>query len=208
MAVLDANSVPESVSIPSQLSHAVPGRQREYISGRICAREALQALGATILDIPIGQDGSPTWPPGFVGSITHSHGLVFAAVTSASHALGLGLDAERIMPAATARELLPLIASPHEYPRLAESCPDARMLTTILFSAKETVFKCLYPLTRRRLDFGDVKIDSIDAHAGRFSFSLNASVAEQLPPAGRPDGRIAVMGDFIHTGLVLPHPLC
>jgi 4'-phosphopantetheinyl transferase EntD len=51
----------------------------------------------------------------------------------------------------------------------------------LLFSAKESVYKAWFPLTRRWLDFSEASV-TVDADAETFAARL-------LVPATRPDGR-------------------
>src|SRR5580692_7617313 len=83
------------IEIPAALTTAVASRRAEFVAGRLCAREALAALGAPSTRVPRGIDGAPEWPTGFVGSISHTAELAFAAVAPAAEARGLGLDVER-----------------------------------------------------------------------------------------------------------------
>jgi enterobactin synthetase component D len=203
MMVPDQDDASAEISLPSQLKKAVPRRRAEFIGGRLCARAALEILGATDLDIPMGADRSPVWPAGFAGSITHAKDMAFAAVARTEQAQSLGLDVETIMPREMALELAPLLATPDEYARLLQPPWDHPLLTTIIFSAKETIFKCLYPVIKQQFDFTDVEIGSLDAKDGTFSFSLNRSIAALVPAATHHRGRVAIVGDLVHTGLAL-----
>src|SRR5260370_17424999 len=50
----------------------VAKRRREFAAGRTCARPALAALDVYDIAILRGTKAQPLWPPGIVGSITHS----------------------------------------------------------------------------------------------------------------------------------------
>ena len=203
MIVSDLADASVKLPLPSQLQDAVSHRRAEFICGRLCAREALKRLGATYFDIPMGADRSPIWPSGFVGSITHAEGMAFAAVARSVQAQSLGLDVEKIMPRDTALELASILAMPDEYDRLAQSPWDHPLLTTAIFSAKETIFKCLYPVVNRQFDFTEVEITSFDTKEGTFAFSLSRSIEELVPAATHHRGRVAVVDNLVHTGLVL-----
>jgi enterobactin synthetase component D len=203
MIVSDQADASSEILLPPQLRDAVSHRVAEFISGRLCARQALTILGATQFDIPMGADRCPIWPPGFVGSITHADGTVFAAVARAAQAQSLGLDAEKIMSRETALELAPILATSDEYDRLLKSPWDHQLLTTSIFSAKETIFKCLYPIIRRQFDFLDVSITSIDSNDGTFSFSISRSLSKIFQVAIHHRGRVAVVDGLVHTGLFL-----
>ena len=203
MFVSDQDEAAPEIILPPQIRRSVARRRAEFVSGRLCARDALKALGATHFDIPMGADRSPIWPSGFVGSITHSNGMAFAAVARVSQAQSLGLDVEKIMPRDTACELGPTLGTSAEYGRLRTSSWDHPLLVTSVFSAKETIFKCLYPVIKRQFDFMDVEMTSIDADNGTFSFSLNAELSKIFPDAENHIGRMAFSDGTVHTGLML-----
>jgi enterobactin synthetase component D len=199
-----ASTLPAEILLPAALKRAVRRRQIDYVTGRLCARDALSRLGSAVVDIPPGEDGCPAWPSGVVGSITHSNGLAFAAVTWESRAKSLGIDIEKIMPSATAEEMMPLVATPQEYQNLLNQPVNTQLMTTIIFCAKETIFKCLYPILKFRFDFTDVEIVAIDIVSGRFSAISRPLISKSFPELGRLTGGVAVIGDSVYTSLLLP----
>ncbi len=139
------------------VARAVAKRRREYAFGRACARRALAELGVVYAG-PIlgGAGGAPAWPAGVVGSITHCELGAAAGVAHAADLRGLGLDLES-RPRADAIDLLALAATATERARhaaLAVTLP----VGALLFSAKESVYKCLYPRGGQFLDFADVEL--------------------------------------------------
>jgi 4'-phosphopantetheinyl transferase EntD len=171
------------------IARAVEARRREYATGRACARAALRKLGVPDQSIPTGPRGEPRWPPGVVGSITHCDGYRGCGVAYRTDVLALGVDAEpnRPLPA----RVLAAIAHTAERSRLeslSETTPQVRW-DRLLFSAKESVYKTWFPLTGRRLGFGDATI-AIDADRGTFLARLpvrkpNSSGGEPQSLAGR-----------------------
>ncbi len=140
-----------------ELRQACPDRQRLFRAGRACARRALAELGATAGPLPRLPDGQPAWPDGVAGSISHSGACCVAVVAWARVCGGLGLDVERVArmnDAVAAR-----ITTPDERAWLAQWPAAARRRgATLVFSAKEAAYKCLFPKLRRHLGFGDVSI--------------------------------------------------
>jgi 4'-phosphopantetheinyl transferase EntD len=139
---------------------AVPRRRREFALGRACARLALAHAGYTApRPILRGNRGEPLWPAGWVGSITHASEVAAAVVAEEARVLSLGLDIEDLR-----RELSPgfvyMIGLPEERAWVAER-PDpeeVHLRTMQLFSAKEAVFKALYPLGHVPLGFLDARL--------------------------------------------------
>jgi hypothetical protein len=70
------------------MASAVPRRRAEFAAGRACARAALRRLGINGWPLLVGSKREPLWPAGVVGSITHTDGLVAAAVSRRPHLPG------------------------------------------------------------------------------------------------------------------------
>jgi 4'-phosphopantetheinyl transferase EntD len=166
--------VPHVVLFPDEeavIAKAVDKRRREFTTARACARAALAKLGLPPVPIVPGLRGAPQWPPGVVGSITHCAGYRASAVARDSEVVTIGLDAEPhdTLPPG----VLDAVASPGERSELAalaaarpEVCWDR-----LLFSAKESVYKAWFPLTRRWLGFEEAAV-GMDPIKGTFTARL------------------------------------
>jgi 4'-phosphopantetheinyl transferase EntD len=179
-----------------------PGRRAQFIAGRTLARTALGALGAPPVALGRAAGGSPVWPEGFVGTITHcgdgADGWCAAAVTPAERCRGIGLDAEPDRPLDD--PVAALVLTPGE----AASVAGEPGLTTVFFCAKESVYKALHPLTGVFLDFHDVEA-RLDPAAGLFSARIQ--LAEWPPAAPREvGGRLRRTAGMIVTAVELPSP--
>jgi 4'-phosphopantetheinyl transferase EntD len=134
-----------------------PDRRAQFIAGRTLARVALARLGIASAALPRTAAGAPLWPRGCVGSITHCGSGADAwcgvVVARTANRRGLGLDAEPDEPLAPG--LLPRVLGPAD--RMADNGGDGA-LAKVVFSAKESVYKALHPLTGRSLDFHDVAV--------------------------------------------------
>jgi enterobactin synthetase component D len=133
---------------------AVDKRRAEFLAGRFAAIEALRGLGVT--DPPgRNQDGSPRWPAEIVGSITHGAERALCCVAHRRELRGLGLDAERLMNEDVKLELRRRICTQGELALGAELLPHLgeHELVSLAFSAKESLYKCLYPTVGRFMDF-------------------------------------------------------
>lgn len=179
------------------VEHAVPKRQQEFRIGRECARSALAELGVEPAIIPMGPDRAPVWPPGVVGSITHSRGLVAAAVARKTLLAGLGFDAELAVPLEP--DVLSHICTEDEQRWLAalRPGPAGTDWPKIIFSAKESVHKCVSPMSGIMLDFRDVSI-TIHPDVSRFEARLDHPF-DEMPPFELITGRFAVTRDWVFT---------
>ncbi len=173
---------------------AVAKRRRELAFGRACARDALAELGRAATAIPIVAGGPPGWPPGFTGSITHTDTHAAAAVVRSGEIRSLGIDLESLAHAARTPELLATVATPREHAEVpgVAGVADVAHVAALLFSAKESVYKCLYPGTGRFLDFHEVEL--VLDPGGTFSVThAEGYDARDLR------GRWAIAGDHVAT---------
>jgi len=134
---------------------AVEKRAKEFATGRFCARIALSRLGLPPGPIPVGPNREPQWPVGIVGSITHCKNYCSAAVARIGGIVSIGIDAEIDEPIPL--DVLSLISNPSEIAAINELSAGTHW-DKLLFSAKESVFKAMFPLTAQWLDFKDVCI--------------------------------------------------
>jgi len=155
---------------------ALPKRRREFAAGRACARGALRQLGVRDFPLVPGAGRAPVWPHGIVGSITHCANYVAAVVAKTERLSGVGIDAEPGQ--LLARDLVPLVCTADEISQLDQLPPDVAW-TTLMFSAKESFFKCYYPQAGCLLDFLDVEID-LQPAAARFRGRLVRSDAPSI----------------------------
>jgi 4'-phosphopantetheinyl transferase EntD len=130
-----------------------------------------------------------------VGSITHTGDFAAAAVAWAADIVGLGIDSEQIIDPAIALDIAAICmvdeATLFRPAQGRSSCE----FHTFVFSAKEAVFKCLFPLTRKFLEFSDVRITSLDWGRGYFAWT---AVSEHSGT-----GRLSHANGFVHTSVEL-----
>ena len=154
-------------------------RRREFTAGRSCARAALSRLGVVPTAVPAGPQGAPLWPYGLTGSITHCPGYQAAVVAPLRAARSVGIDAER--GAGLTPETLAVIATRAERDQLRElasAVPGVRW-DTLLFSAKESVYKAWYPLAGSWLGFKQASI-SFSLADNSFSADIRHPLAAGL----------------------------
>jgi len=187
----------------AQAAHWALRRRREFQAGRVCARRALVQLGMCRTSvIAAGPRREPLWPPGIVGSITHTDDYCAAAVAYASRVRGIGIDAA--LNASLPYGVCDLISSPLERECLPTTPAHDADPVTLLFSAKESLFKLLYVLTHDSYGFRDVHID----------FDFNDRSFHVMPAWGGPRsltvdwshvvGRFAVDSHYVVTAAWLP----
>ena len=188
---------------PEEAAHvarAAPKRVAEFAAGRACARRALAELGVPEFTLLVGPDREPLWPPDVVGSITHAAGFCGVVAARIGTVRSLGLDAER--RDAVHQRLWRQIATAEELGWLESLAPDRAVdMATLIFSAKESFYKCQFPLTREWVAFGDV---SVSIHQGAFEVLPRRTLALAAIAPGPWGGRFALTESFVLTGCTLP----
>lgn len=176
---------------------AAQTRVEQFTAGRVCSRIALTRLGvAATTPIVRGEDRAPIWPAGFIGSISHTDTWCAAAVARTERVRALGIDLE---PATPLKEALwRRVCTKTERERLRE-LPDPGLMGKILFSAKESVYKCQYPLTMQFLGFHAVELEVGD---GSFRAVFRQEAGE-FKPGYEMSGRYLVEGGLVASACEL-----
>jgi len=192
------------IALPAELERAVAKRRLEFLAGRSCAREAIARLLGRPFEssIAVGVDRAPQWPEGVVGAITHTHGFAAAAVAGTGDARGLGLDTEPILSPEAMEAVATQATVPGELDALAAVGLPAAHLLTVVYSAKESLFKCLYPRVGHYFDFRDARIVEVSESFRSFAAELRTPLGE-LAAGTRLGGTFAIGDGLVHTSIVL-----
>jgi len=176
-----------------------PDRYNEFMHGRACARAALAALGLPDQTIPVGAHREPVWPTGIVGSISHCGAVAAAAAARRDEIGGLGIDLEFADPLDAATLNL-ICRDPEQF--WLQQTDDRLRFAKLIFSAKESIFKCIWPTIRHFVDFQDIGI-KIDIGANTFK---PVEWADNLPASiiGSITGRYRLRDEWIMTTACLP----
>jgi 4'-phosphopantetheinyl transferase EntD len=185
----------------AQVEHAAPARQREFATGRRCARALLRELGCADAPLLRGEDRLPVWPEGVVGSISHTRALCAVGVARGDAVTAVSLDLED--DADLERDLWLEICTADELDWLdGQPVADCGRLARLFFSAKECVHKLQYPAARVDLEFHDVEVE-IDLPRGRFSARISRPLGSLAPKGAHLNGRIVRCGGQLLTAMVL-----
>jgi 4'-phosphopantetheinyl transferase EntD len=175
------------------VARAVPKRRHEFLSGRWCAHRALKTLNLDRGPILVGPRREPQWPPGAVGSIAHAGGWSVAVAARSDDVRALGVDLEVLDPPLD-EAVDRLVRTPAERARTPSAGhPLAPNAGKVVFSVKEAVYKCLFPLTRSYLEFTEVDV-TLDYDGCTYVARARDSTYE---------GRFRVAGDYVVSGLWL-----
>jgi 4'-phosphopantetheinyl transferase EntD len=185
------------------VARAVWTRRSEFAAGRVCARRLIESLGFAPGPLLAATDRAPVWPDGLVGSIAHDALQCVVAVARAEHWAALGVDTEPNEP--LEQDLWSSICTPSELEKLASQPREVRGTTArTLFSAKECVFKCVYPRTRAPLGFHDVEVElDLDRDGASGSFRARIASSHKRLAGAELSGFHFACGDSIVTGMAL-----
>lgn len=180
--------------LPASLRHAAPKRRQEFVAGRLAALAALRAAGLADPAVPaIGVDRLPVWPEGWRGSISHGTEIAVAVVVPDKGGQQvLGLDLEPVMPRDLAQQLG---ASLMPEARAGGRGMPADIEITRVFSAKETLFKALYPQVRAIKEFSAARAIW---QGDMLSLALTEPWAEELP-----EGLVFAISQRVAAGVVV-----
>ncbi len=188
-----------------QLARAVAKRAQEFAAGRLCARRALREFGIDQFPLRVADDRQPVWPPGFVGSITHTAGLCAAAVARRGAVTAVGIDTEIV--GHVTPDIWPTICVAGEAAWVDSLAPAGQAAAvTLIFSAKEAFYKCQFPLTGEWLDFHDLSVEPESWGQDAARVLIRATRLLRLEDyASMPlAGRYRYHGEFVSVGVTLP----
>jgi enterobactin synthetase component D len=196
---------PWELNLPERIQAATLKRQREFIAGRYCAAQALRLAGAAdwAAEIGTGPAGEPLWPAGFVGSITHTVSRAASAVAGCDDAVSIGIDAEPFAGPERVTRISGIVLHACES-RLKARGFGPEAVFTLCFSAKEAFFKCLFPVVRRRFDYRDAAIRTIDVPEQQIEIELLTSLGAGYHRGRRITGRFDVGAGVVSTGFCIP----
>jgi 4'-phosphopantetheinyl transferase EntD len=149
-----------------------------------------------------GPNRAPVWPEGVVGSITHCTGYCAAAVGRRGELRALGIDAElnEPLPAGVAQ----LVCTEAEVAWTETAPQGGAPWQTLIFSAKESVYKAWQPLTGAWLGYLDAELSIVP---GSGAFEARLLVPPQLGLAAESmvlRGRFAITATHVFTAVALP----
>lgn len=188
--------------LPPQLLRAVPKRKAEFIAGRRCAAETIHRLTGRTTFPGMGADRAPLWPEGVVGAISHSQDRAIALAGPSGRFLGIGIDIERLLSEEEARDIARQALTENERHNLGNAIDP--FMTGLIFSAKESLFKALYPTVKRFFFFEAAELAGFDAN-GLASLRLTADLNGKWRSGTEIAFRFCHFEEFLLTRILLPY---
>jgi 4'-phosphopantetheinyl transferase EntD len=168
------------IHLPQAIQSSVVKRQAEYLAGRYAARGALRSLGLQGKYIPSGKHRNPLWASSISASITHTNKAAICAASFKKNYLYLGIDLEKRLNAKSIITIRSSIINLQEE-KLILSCNLSFEDTfSLIFSAKESLFKALYPRVGQYFDFSAARITAICLAECSFTMILEEDLTVAL----------------------------
>lgn len=172
---------------------ACPKRRLTWSAGRLAAKMVLMQMGITEPSPMLrGSLGEPLWPKGISGSITHCHPWSVAAGVQSGGSLFIGIDLESVNRIQNT-DIASVVCGKSELEWLCAS-KDPRERLCMIFSAKEALYKSLYPSYRRYIDFKEVEL--------AFSEEQRCFHATIPPAENHAQGRVSAIAALRHDDLI------
>jgi enterobactin synthetase component D len=169
--------LPDEAALLSE--RAVDKRRSEFLLGREAAHRALEQLGRSVrTPILKGKHREPLWPEGFCGSITHAGDLAAAAAAPLTQIVSLGLDIEQILPD-RGTSVRAVIGSADECAWIEEQPDLINFRSLLLFSAKESLYKAIFPFCKSFLPFSVAEMKPLSSRS--LSVKLDSQLLVHYP---------------------------
>lgn len=174
------------LDFPASIKNAVVKRQAEYLAGRYLGRLAMRQSGLFNAEPPqlgTGLLRAPDWPEVVTGSLTHHQSKACAVVLTQplSRENLIGVDTELWLTEQQASEVAESIHNSKELQILLHAGFTRTETTTLLFSAKEALFKAICPFVGEYFGFKAAELkacsklvdkDTINHRVGWFHLEL------------------------------------
>ncbi|MCG9583486.1 4'-phosphopantetheinyl transferase superfamily protein [Vibrio tubiashii] len=165
------------VQVPASVQLSVKKRQVEFIAGRYLANLCLTELMGTPSTVGIGAHREPIWPDGLMGAISHTHERAMALVAKREAFPFVGIDVEHWLDRETSTQIGFDIHDHNELDLLVTQGLTLEAATSLIFSAKESLFKATFPFIGRYFGFESARVVEFDRGEQTLVLMLEASLA-------------------------------
>lgn len=168
------------IHLPESIKNSVRKRQAEFLSGRFAASRALGLLGLKGFNIGIGEHRNPVWPENVIASISHCDARAICMASLKDQKKMIGVDIENWLTGQSARQISYLVAGRQEKSYFETLSLPFEQCVTIAFSAKESLYKAIFPSVNRYLDFDVARVENICQEAGTVSLVITRDLSDQI----------------------------
>ncbi|MFV7443284.1 4'-phosphopantetheinyl transferase family protein [Acinetobacter pittii] len=161
----------------SNLSTAHNKRKVEFIASRQLIKYGLNDLAYKPVNIEKGTFGEPIWPQGLNGSISHTKEWVAIIITN--KAWQVGIDIERNFNCLSANLIIKNMLNTRELYKISNfSLKIRNLIVTIIFSAKETLYKSFF--NHQNKNFSIKSFEFLDLTENTILMKLKSKILENL----------------------------
>lgn len=193
-----------AIPFPPLLKLAVTKRRADYLAGRYAANQLLHEGGCCNCTVEIGTDHAPIWPVGWLGSISHTEKWALAILAPFRFNFSLGVDIETLRPGVM-QAIATTFTTVSERDILAASSLPFETALLIAFSAKESLYKALYPWVLHVFGFKAAKLCELSSHDNHFTLELTRQLAPGLCAGNRVTGQYLLSEDGVTTIIIMPN---
>lgn len=169
-----------NIPLKKDIINSVVQRKGEYLAGRIASRLTQYLLGLSPEPVGTGQHRNPMWPTNTLGSITHANSYAIVAMALAQNFHRIGIDYEPWIDVSTIKFVIDIIMCDREKTKIEIDSRTPRKDITIIFSAKESLFKALYDECGEYKDFHAAEFVTIDHQRSSVRLRLTESWSNKL----------------------------
>ncbi|WP_373091605.1 4'-phosphopantetheinyl transferase [Zhongshania sp.] len=169
-----------AIHLPDTISRASSKRKAEYFCGRYLAALALRHYGVDHFDVLADDKRCPQWPTGFSGSISHTDDFAACALAPSSQLGAIGIDCQDILSPQKADRLWSKIIDDNELNIIHGSRFELHYALTLCFSAKESIYKALFPFITHFFGFSAAKLCAINSTQQCLEFHFAPELAAPL----------------------------
>lgn len=153
------------IAPPYRFHYMSQKRLSEYFMARLCAKYALNKFNYyEPLKLHKSLTGRIIWPNNFIGSVSHTDNIAIACIARVEKYTHIGIDIEKIVDYKLFNQLKELVLLKDEIKLInsfANSNLSLEVLFTLIFSAKETLFKAISSIIDEKLDFHSAQVIEI-----------------------------------------------
>lgn len=164
------------IPLPARLQKAVNKRRAEYLASRYCLQQAMSTMGVEQFILHNDEERAPLWPAGVRGSLSHTYQRICALLTRRCDVLP-GIDCERMMAEEHALEMAHMIVNAAEKARIMQLELSFACALTVVFSAKESLYKAIWPELRRFIDFSAAEVVGWDTQRKWLTLRLTQTLS-------------------------------
>jgi enterobactin synthetase component D len=189
--------------LDDSLIGAIYGRKEEFVAARACALLGLNKLNANNKIVMRSSKRHPIWPQGFIGSISHTKDLALASIYKEGYCKSVGVDCEILIKPERFESIKDYITRAEDLRLLNNLDCNSKLsiLQTLVFSAKESLYKAISPLYEEFFGFQEAYLDKINFEEGTFSIILKTKVDKLKPYEATYFGRFLCSDTHIITSI-------